>query len=186
MKAATRRHISRVLRDLNLYPDRSKFENVVRGFVWMVSWFVGIVMNSSADPQALGGAYIIFSASLLLEFIPEKKSEKLAKTVHGLFCFLLVIMALCAVILTIFNPDSTSPTGNVELITNLIKTLYPIGWSVFAILLAGVLLVLTEANKLFFDEDAETRRMREEKKAEVQEQFMRNLKGMQEGENNDE
>ena len=71
--------ISKAVKDLYLYPNRSKGENVLRGAVWLSSWIVGIMVQTTTDYRAMGGAYIIFAVSLLLEFITEGRNSIIAR-----------------------------------------------------------------------------------------------------------
>ena len=79
MSKTPKKPTAKMIRELNLYADRSKEENTIRGVAWIVSWLIGIVAQQVTKPQALGGAYFIFSLSLLLEFVPERKKHPVAQ-----------------------------------------------------------------------------------------------------------
>ncbi|MDE5931817.1 MAG: hypothetical protein K2H40_04950, partial [Lachnospiraceae bacterium] len=177
------------IRELYLYPYCSKGENIFRGFVWMASWLVGIVLPHTAETallqtagqQALGGAYLIFAASLLLEFIPEGRTLPLAKIVYGIFCILLFTIATGALVMSF---GETSQLGSLpQVFKFLILHLPHIGWIVFGIIFVSVMLAIIEVHKIVYDEDAERQREIEARQEMEREKFMEHLNGSLEGDN---
>lgn len=171
---------ARTVRDLYLYPYRSKEENALRGAAWMASWLIGIAVQQSASSQVLGGAYFIFSLSLLLEFVPESRQRPIARYVHGFFCVLLFIMLLGALLLSFGGTPAEGATPN-WLYSLLIGAPPYMGWLSFIMMLIEVVLALTEAHKSFYDEKAELQQKTEEKQENKRKLFTEHLNGFQEG-----
>lgn len=175
--------ISKAVKDLYLYPNRSKGENVLRGAVWLSSWIVGIMVQTTTDYRAMGGAYIIFAVSLLLEFITEGRNSIIARIAHGMFCILLLLMLLGALLwsygdaIVLLSEDSSFI--GVFLMNAPVKC----GTIVCLMMFIGVVFSLLEVHKLFYDEDAEERREKEMIYQSVREQFANNLNGMSKGGN---
>lgn len=181
MDQKQKKRMSRTIRELYLYPYRSKGENICRGFVWMASWIVGIVLPQTASQQALGGAYLIFAASLMLEFIPERITLPFARIVHGIFDVLLLIIAVGALVMSFGNSSQSEMLP--WLLELLIAHLLHIGWIVFTIILVEVILAIIEVHKLIYDEETERQREIEVSQEMEREKFMEHLKGSLEGEN---
>lgn len=181
MTIEQKKSVSRTIRELYPYPYRSKGENICRGFVWMASWVVGIVLPQTANQQALGGAYLIFAASLLLEFIPEGRTLPFARITHGIFCVLLLLIAIGALVMSFGEP---SQTGILPYeLEFLIVHLPHIGWIIFTIIFVSIILAIIEVHKLIYDEEAERQRKIEESQEMKREEFMEHLNGSPEGEN---
>lgn len=171
-----KKHTAKTIQELYLYPYYSKGENTLRGGAWMASWIVGIVVQQISGPQVLGGAYFIFALSLLLEFVSASRAQSVTRFVHGLFCVLLFIMLLDSLFLIFGNP----PAEDAELnwfYSLLAKTPFFVGWIVVAMMFISIVLVLTEAHKFFYDEEAELKRKAEVSQEVEREHFMDNLKG---------
>ena len=175
-----KKFVGKTLRELCFYPYRSKEENIFRLATWMTSWLVGIVVQQNAGRQALGGAYLIYSVSLLLEFIPEKRTNPLAKIVHGLFCLFLVFIFLGA----FFMIFGTSCTKNLHWFYRFLAENPPFfGWVVFIMMLIGIALVLAEAHKFFYNEEAKQQCEDEIRREIERERFSEQLNGTSKGEN---
>lgn len=182
MNEERKRLASRTVRELYLYPHRAKGENTLRGIVWMFSWIVGIVVQRAATNQTLGGAYVIYAISLLLEFVPESKERPLAQFVHGLFCVLLIIMLLGSSIL-IFGDGPSGEAAKNGLYLFVANASFYIGWVVFIMMFGGVVLALTEAHKLVYDEESVSQRKNEELQEAERKRFLENLNGAMKGGN---
>lgn len=166
------------MEELYLYPYRSKEENALRSGVWMASWLVGIVLQSAENRQTLGGAYFIYSLSLLLEFVPERRKRPLARIVHGLFCILLFIMLLGALVISFENSTKEN------LIFQITKAILPFaGWIVFIIMFVGMLFVFLEVHKYFYDEAVEESQELETKREIERKRFKQCLSGAPKGGN---
>jgi len=165
---------AKMIRELNLYADRSKEENTLRGVAWIVSWLIGIVAQKVTDPQALGGAYFIFSLSLLLEFVPERKNHPVAQGIYGVFNSFLVIMLLGSVLLLF---ESVSTDGNTASLIYLIVStaLFTVSCLTVIWILIGTLLALTETHKFFYAEEMEAHGNTEDSSSELRKQFVSNL-----------
>lgn len=170
------------IRELYLYPYRSKGENTLRGGAWMASWLIGIAAQNTVDQQALGGAYIIFALSMLLEFVPERKSQPFSRLIHSLFCVLLFIMLLDSLLLS-YETEPVQKASQHWSYHFLVYAPVKIGWIVFIMLFIGVVLVISEAHKYFYDEEAEREREAEIERKEIRDQFEANLYGANQGGN---
>lgn len=177
MTEKKRKLTAKRVRNLYLYPYRSKGENLARGGVWMASWLIGIIAQQTANQQTLGGAYLIFALSLLLEFLPESKEYLLAKIVHGIFYMLLVIMLLGSMLLS-FGDTQVKKSLPYQLF---VTHLPGIGWAVFVVIAIGTILALAEVHKFFYDEEAENQHKIKTEQDSKREQFNNNLKGPQKG-----
>lgn len=173
---------SKTIRELYLYPYRSKGENAIRCAAWMASWIVGIVLQSTLEPKALGSAYLIFATSLMLEFVPESKEVLGPKVIHGLFCLLLFAMLIGAVTLS-FADTPTAVTKPHWLYSFSVKALPCIGWILCAVMTVSLALTFIEAHKLFYDEKAEKEREAEDSRKLMREQFEIGLRGPSKGGN---
>ena len=165
MKANYKNRLPNICAELSLYPHRSKAENVIRGLIWMASWLVGIVAQNSDNSKIIGGAYLIFALSLLLEFIPETRCEVIPKIIHGFFCTMLIIMLLGAIIQSF--DEHISNKSNI--ITSLWIYRYisecptKIGWIVFVMIFLGIILSVFEISTIIpttkesFPDDTESK-----------------------------
>ncbi len=182
MTLEKRKITAKKVRNLYLYPYRSKEENLARGAVWMVSWLTGIIAQQNANQQATGGAYLIFALSLLLEFLPESKEYLLAKIVHGVFYILLLIMLLGSALLSFWK--ITDAQAKISLTYKLLLAPLPyIGWTVFAMIAIGTILALAEVHKCFYDDEIEGQRRIKAEHDAILEQFQKNLEGSPKGGN---
>lgn len=172
--------VGKTVRELYFYPYRSKEENILRLVVWMASWLVGIVVQQNTERRALGGAYLIYSISLLLEFIPEKRTTPIAKVVHGLFCVFLIFIFLGA----LFMIFGTSCTKKLHGLYRFLAEKPPFfGWVIFVMMFIGIVLVLMEAHRYFYDEEAEQQRKDELRRETERKRFLEQLNGTSKGEN---
>ena len=158
------------VRGLYLYSYRSKVENVLRGLTWLVSWMIGILLVQSNDIYAKSGAYFIFASSMLLEFIPENKANRYARFIHGVFCFCFVLMFLCSTAF-IFGKDFFNGRNTMMRIVGVVLSVSEI-LSVIMIVFS-LLLVLSQADKFFYDEE----KIISDKKESLREEFRKNLEG---------
>lgn len=172
--------VGKTVREFYFYPYRSKEENTTRISVWMASWIIGIVVQPNTNYRSLGGAYLIYSISLLLEFIPEKRTTFLAKIFHTLFCALLILIFIDAWIMIFGNPCTDKEPLYKFYHFLEISPLYA-GWMVFAMMFIGLVLVLAEAHKCFYDEDAELQQQDEASREIVRESFYEHLNGNSKG-----
>lgn len=174
--------MSRAIRELYLYPYRSKGENVIRCAAWMASWIVGIVLQSTLEPKALGGAYLIFAISLMLEFVPENKTLLGPKIIHGLFCLLLFGMLIGAITLSFADAPSAGTEPH-WLYSFSIGALPYVGWTLLGVMAGSLALMLIEAHIFFYNEEKEKECEAEERRRLMREQFDKNLRGSSEGGN---
>ncbi len=174
MSKTPKKPTAKMIRELNLYADRSKEENTIRGVAWIVSWLIGIVAQQVTKPQALGGAYFIFSLSLLLEFVPERKKHPVAQGIYGIFNSLLVIMLLGSVLLLF---ESTSTDGNTasSIYSIVSTTLFTVSCLTVIWIFIGTVLALTETHKFFYAEEAGVHDNNEDSSNELRKQFISNL-----------
>lgn len=180
MTEEKKKFLEKMIRELYFYPYRSKEENIFRLAVWLVSWLVGVVVQQNAERRALGGAYLIYSISLLLEFLPERRTKFIAKAVHGLFCIFLVFMSLGSLFM-IFGPSCTK---NLYGIYRFLAEKPPFfGCVVFVMMLIGIGLVLLEPHKFFYDEKVKQQLEDEAIKEIERKRFLDKLNGISKGEN---
>ncbi len=149
--------MSKTLRELYLYPYRSKEENTIRCAAWMASWIVGIVIQPAMATKTLGGAYLIFAISLMLEFVPERRELGFTKFVHGIFCCLLFGMLIGAIAVS-FTGDLAENAAPPWIYMVSVKVLPKIGWILFFAMLISLVLSMIEAHKIAYDEEAEKER----------------------------
>ena len=160
MSKTPKKPTAKMIRELNLYADRSKEENTIRGVAWIVSWLIGIVAQQVTKPQALGGAYFIFSLSLLLEFVPERKKHPVAQGIYVLLLF-----------------ESTSTDGNTasSIYSIVSTTLFTVSCLTVIWIFIGTVLALTETHKFFYAEEAGVHDNNEDSSNELRKQFISNL-----------
>lgn len=168
--------VARTVRELYLYPYRSKGENILRGIAWMASWLVGIVVQQATSSQVLGGAYFIFALSLLLEFVPESRTRPVSRIIHCLFCMLPFFMLLGALLLSFQNSSAEGGTSN-WIYNFLIMSPPYMGWIAFALMFIGVVFALVEAHKFLYDEEAQLEFETEEQQEMERQKFINNLNG---------
>lgn len=168
--------MARTVQELYLYPYCSRVENVIRGIVWMASWLIGIVAQQVTNSQVLGGAYFIFSLSLLLEFVPDNRTCPISRVIHCLLCALpLIIMLLGSLLLSYRYSTEGAPSN--EFYSFLVGALYYIGWIIFVRMLFGVILALLAAHTFIYDEEAQRKREIENNQEIERKRFMENLNG---------
>lgn len=174
---------AKIIRGLYLYPYRSRGENLARGSVWIVSWFLGIVLQWEASKQALGSAYLIFTLSLIMEFLQASNPYRLVRIVLDLFRVLLFIMLVDSVLLTFW--DLLPPKiEEFWLCQFLIEGLPYVGAAVCIRICIGTLLALIKAHKYFYDdEELKSQHEFEAEYAEVRKHFQDCLNGYPEGRN---
>lgn len=165
---------AKLIRELNLYADRSKEENTIRGIVWIVSWVIGIVTQQVTSAQVLGGAYFVFSLSLLLEFVPERKDHRIAQGVHGSFCVLLVLILLGSVLLVFEDVSTNRSAENSN--CSIMSTVLFVGSCLIVIwIFVSTVLALTEAHKFFYVGEEKICDNDENSSSELRELFINNL-----------
>lgn len=164
-------------RELYPYPYCSKAENLTRCIIWIASWILGIAIPFIMGQAALGGAYFIFAASMLVEFIPQGRTRPWAKFVHGIFCLLLFVMLIGSFVLIGCPnaPVQTEAMYKTYTVTN--RVLFVVGIAFFTFLFVGVVLVLFEVHKRFCDEKGEAERTAEAIKEAAIKQFQEKLMG---------
>lgn len=175
MKAKKSGTIERMAHSFYLYPELTRPQNIIRGVAWSASWIISIfIPRLTQSDCSLGGAYIVFSIALLLEFISISRGSLLAQLTHGIFIALLVAMLLLSIPLSfISNPDQA------ELISILGNLTYILGWIVTAYIVLGLLIAcigldtMIIKSKQFQNENNE---MTDEQKLKYK-QFMDNLTG---------
>ena len=166
---------AKTVQELYLYPYRSKGENALRGAAWITSWIVGIVLQQSESQQAVGGAYLIFSLSLLLEFVPEGRTRPISRAVHAVFCTMLFLMFLGSWVMIFGGPDDIESLPVV--LKFLIKHFSDMGWIIIVAMFIAILLVFAEAHKYIYDDKNELQQITENMRESLREQFQENLSG---------
>lgn len=161
-----KKDISRAIQDLYLYPC-SKGENVIRSIAWIISWVVGIVLQGGEDLRALGGAYLIFAISLLLEFVPIKKNALVSRFVYGLLCIMQILILIGSLPMIFGNISSTIPEN--EAIYVLMGIVPCLGWIVIIAIFIIAIFDVMDLHKYFYDGEAEA----ESKKEEYQNEFLK-------------
>lgn len=153
MTEEKRKKISVLVRGLYLYSYRSFEENLVRGIAWITSWIIGIAIVQTTDIQAKGGAYFIYAFSMLLEFVPEKnKPRGVPRVVHGLFCFILIIMFFLSVAISFGN---NYLINNAKVCSQLYSLLNITGIIIIVMIVISLVLVVIQAHKLFYSDEEE-------------------------------
>lgn len=99
----------KVLAEIHLYKD--KVEALIKVLIWIISWIGGIlVLLGSENKDVLGSAYLVYTLSLLMEFVPRihEKTELWSRVIHTILCFKL--SAVCAlsvsILLGVSLPDA--------------------------------------------------------------------------------
>lgn len=182
MTEKKRKLTAKRVRNLYLYPYRTKKENLDRGIILIASWIIGIVTQQAANQQALGGAYLIFVCTLLLEFALENREDPLARVVQGVFDLVLIFILIGSLLL-IFSNSSNTPADFEFPYMPFVTFLPHAGWIVFVVILIGIALALFDAHKFFYDEEAEARREREAEQEAERERFEERLSGPPKGGN---
>ena len=176
MTIETKKIIANNIRELYLYPYRSKGENLFRGGVLLGAWIIGILSQKALNNNALGGAYIVFSLSLLLEFAQDSKNETIPRIIHGIFVFLQFVLFLGSLVLSYF-PNSNSPDTGVA--GFLAKGTEPICTIICIMIFVSCFLTLIDAHRIFYNE-IDSDKDEKLEVVELREQFMKNLKGNEE------
>lgn len=171
---------AKVIRELYLYPYRSVSESVIRVTVLGGSWLVGIVVQQPIDQRALGGAYLIYALSLLLEFAPETKKHPLARIIHGLFCTLIVLFLFSSLILSFGDPNIDLEKA--DWAYRLLLGAPPfLGWIIFVYMLTNLFMTLIQCHKIVYDEDSYLEIEKQAKHEVERKQFVENLYGIKGG-----
>lgn len=87
-----------VIQEMHLYSN--KIEALIKDSIWIISWIGGIlIVQDVIEKRTLGGAYFIFSLSLLMEFAPQIKDKSYfrSKLSHTLFCTSILIIMFMAI-----------------------------------------------------------------------------------------
>ena len=169
-----KKQLARTIRELYLYPFRTKEENIIRGASWIASWVVGVILQKGESMCELGGAFFIFSLSLLLEFVPESKKEFLPKIVHGTFCILTLFILFGSMCLSFGNTNSCEYP---LVISVLISLLIPFGWIITTYMGIALMLALFEAHKFEYDEEAQNQKKNEDYQEQIRKVFNDKLNG---------
>lgn len=187
MTLEDRKNIAETIQELYLYPNCPKVECAMRILAWIISWIFGVVIPEVISAQTLGGCYFVLSISLLVDFFTEKRTKRLANMIYGLFCALLILTALGAIILIAKAP----PTENVvpgQLYMFASKSLKWWGIGLFIIMFVNLVCVLAEVHKLIYDKEVEAKREEEKESKDIEAQqetirvgFMGNLHGPSRG-----
>jgi len=181
----------------------------------MISWIFGVVIPETINAQALGGCYFVLSISLLVDFLCEKRTQQLAIVIYDLFCTLLILTALGSIILIAKAPLAESSTlateetalaaESVTLTTEgttpaaegatpgklymfVSKSLPCAGIGLFVLMFINLVCVLIEVHKFIYNEEAESKREREQAQKAIRTEqdatytgFMNNLHGPSKG-----
>ena len=178
-KDRKKKHWSKIVRELYLYPFKSKSENGIRIVVLVVSWLVGIFFQRSADYRAIGGAYFVFACSLLLEFPPnESRTKRVAMVVHGLFSLLMFSMVVLSFGLVI---DSDVTDAGLLRHQQMADALFYMSWTVIIFMGINLLLRLLDTDKLIYNEAEQAQAAVELQHDEVRAMFESNLRGQPKG-----
>lgn len=195
MTEEKKRNAAKIVQELQLYPYRPKLDSIFRYAVWITSWTIGIALQPALNSPSLGSAYLFFAVSMLMEFLPESRTHPGARVVHGIFCFLLFIMAIGALTLIfgfVNTTDASTGTTGTYIYTadtypekaelnlfclNLSQALLYIGWAVCIWMFISVALALTEMHKVIYDSSAKSQQEDEHSRDFKREQFMNNLNG---------
>ena len=168
MKREKKECVAEIIRELYLHPYVSKEENIVCGCVWLASWIIGIMAQQNEEPQAIGGAFLIFSLSLMLEFV------------HGLFCIMLVLLLAGSIFLIFYKRTSLVIFGRS---LNVKDSMYYMGWIVFFRILISMILSLFEIHRFLYDKEKVMEFENEEEKNKIAIIFMDKANGTKGGMN---
>lgn len=180
MKREKKECVAEIIRELYLHPYVSKEENIVCGCVWLASWIIGIMAQQNEEPQAIGGAFLIFSLSLMLEFVPMKKRYFIPNFVHGLFCIMLVLLLAGSIFLIFYKRTSLVIFGRS---LNVKDSMYYMGWIVFFRILISMILSLFEIHRFLYDKEKVMEFENEEEKNKIAIIFMDKANGTKGGMN---
>ena len=89
-----------VVEEVHLYTN--KMEAGIKVLIWIVSWAGGIfALSGIQDKTMLGSAYLFYSLSLLMEFVPRinAKIQFWNKLRHSIFCFLIGVVCVISIMI---------------------------------------------------------------------------------------
>ena len=157
--------------ELYLYPDLDKTQNVFRGLAWIASWIFGVFIPKNSNQQeSLSGALLIFSISLLLEFLIHKRESRVRKIADGILNSALVLMLIFAILLSRINKvSSPNPYNIIEIIC------LALGWSAVAYIFVGMIIACAEVDSIA--SKAEPKPVVEKEQTIEEKRFMDNLIG---------
>ena len=150
-----------IIQDFYLYPYRGKPENVARAVVWLASWIVGILIQPTTDFRMLGGAYFIFAASLLMEFVFIERESLLGRIIQGLFCTAIIALLLGSFYL-VFSQD------NGEFFLHPSHWIAPVGWLVIGVMCVETFLSLFDKGSKRRKEERENAFKQKQEEAEAE------------------
>lgn len=190
MKIETKKKIAENIRELYLYPYRTKVENLIRGGALISAWIIGVLFPMLSPKTldnnalggayaALGGAYAVFSISLLLEFTQKSKNEVVPGFIHKLFLGMQYILFFGSLVLSFLPILISSFTGFVLSFAIKIELLCSVtSITIFIMILTSFFLSLFEVHKIFYNDiDFNTNKQIEELTISIREQFMKNVEG---------
>lgn len=182
MTKERKKKAAEIVRGFYLYPYKSREENFARGIVWIVSWFLGIVLQWEAEKQALGSAYFIFALSLIMEFLQGSNPYRLVRFVQDLFRILLFVLLANSILLIFWNllPKKIE---NLWICQFMVRCTPYVCGAICIRILVGTLLALTKAHKYIYDEKLETQCKMDTKKEEERKRFQDRLRGYSEWRN---
>lgn len=88
------------IEEVHLYTNKT--EAGIKILIWIVSWAGGIyALSDVQDKTMLGSAYLFYSLSLLMEFVPKinMKNRFWNKFRHSIFCFLIGIVCVISIMI---------------------------------------------------------------------------------------
>lgn len=156
-KEERNRRYATVARQIYLCPSGSPFENFGYGFIWAVSWLLGIVIQSKTNQTVLGGAFLIFGLSVVMTFINDIRNHWLPRLFYCTMIVFSSVMAIISVLYFIGNiPDLDAFSE--ETLVGFRYTLFISGWLIFGIItLCAVLGVIKLHSWIFKLEEAEAK-----------------------------
>ncbi|MCM1364645.1 MAG: hypothetical protein NC122_05015 [Faecalibacterium sp.] len=103
----TVKKILRKILNCHIYDD--KIETAIKVIVFILTGIVGVVIVSNTeDKRALGGAYFIYTLSLLVEIVPKVASKK--DNLARIFLVIFIIIVLIEFFLSFFMIFGTTPS----------------------------------------------------------------------------
>lgn len=88
----------KVIAEIHLY--KNKIEALIKVLIWIISWIGGIlVLLGTENKEVLGSAYLVYTLSLLMEFVPGiyEKTQFLSRLIHTALCFILSLVCAFSV-----------------------------------------------------------------------------------------
>lgn len=156
MKEETKKQLATTIRDIYLYPNRSKAENIVRGLIWCISFAVGVfvprlITPETIDQRSLHGAYLVYALSVLLEFALEYNESTFGMIIHGIFIIISFVLFITSTIYIIVPIPVKGSPG--YLFYRL--TVYYAGLVLATIIAIRLVLAATNMHRLFYKFDTD-------------------------------